>query len=127
MRTIETHEVTPQRFLDIRVVDEPGHGGACHKYEVWKHSTPSGAGLNTDLKLCEINFQNGPIKEHGVNGITQEALLAVVIDRLASFQAGPFPTFFNEMALGHLKMAQAFLHQRTRERVVRGVEGKTAA
>lgn len=30
----------------------------------------------------EILFQNGPIKEFGVNGITGEALAAIQIDRI---------------------------------------------
>jgi hypothetical protein len=33
-------------------------------------------------------FQNGPIAEVGVNGVTHEVLLAIVADRLRSFQKG---------------------------------------
>lgn len=126
MRTIDTHEVTPQRYLNILVVDEPGHGGACHHYRIAKVVSP-GPEAAMEQPLCEIKFQNGPIREHGVNGVTQEALLAIVIDRLESFQKGPFPSTDNEMALLHVKMAQVLLHKRTRDRVVRGVEGKTVA
>ena len=38
----------------------------------------------------EIRFQNGPIAEAGVNGLTHEALLAVLEDRLVGFQSGPY-------------------------------------
>ena len=57
------------------------------------------------------------------NGITQEALLAIVIDRLRSFQAGPFPTDENEDALIHCQEALNFLKLRTKKRLARGVEG----
>lgn len=64
-----------------------------------------------------------PIKEAGVNGLTHEALLAIVIDRLRSFQAGPFASTMNEQALRHIEQGLDHLQQRTRERIKRGVEG----
>jgi len=74
-----------------------------------------------------VTFQNGPIREAGVNGVTQEALLAIVIDRLESFQAGPFPSDQNAVALDHVKAALWHLKERTRMRLARGVEGTTQA
>lgn len=107
--------------LTISVVDEPGQGGANHEYHIdwlgdqtWKNERPN---------FVHISFQNGPIKEFGVNGITQEALLAVVIDRLRSFQAGPFSCRDNAIALTHCEEALMWLQRRTRERIKRGVEG----
>lgn len=70
-----------------------------------------------------IQFQNGPIKEFGVNGITQEALIAICIDRLRSFQAGQYSCRENAVALTHLETAQMWLMKRTRDRMARGVEG----
>ena len=70
-----------------------------------------------------IKFQNGPIKEHGVNGITQEALLTICADRLRSFQAGAFACRDNAVALTHIETALMWLQKRTRERMSRGVEG----
>ncbi|KVR99176.1 hypothetical protein WK29_30460 [Burkholderia vietnamiensis] len=68
-------------------------------------------------------FQNGPIAEAGVNGITQEVLLAIVADRLRSFQAGPYACRENALALTKIEEAQHWLQQRTIARMRRGVEG----
>lgn len=116
MRTVEYHKINPtnDRF-DIVVADEPGHGGASHVYEVHHAST---AGL---APLLAVNFQNGPIGEHGVNGVTQEILLAIVIDRLRSFQAGPFSSRENALALTKCEEALHWLQQRTLDRMRRGV------
>lgn len=72
-----------------------------------------------------FRFQDGAVKENGegVNGITHEVLLAVLIDRLQSFQTGQYANPFNQMALEHLQAAQKALLDRTRERQTRGVEG----
>ena len=114
MREIVDHivESDPNQQLAITVHDEPGEGGACHRYEI---SYPGHGHL--------ISFQNGPIKRNGVNGVTQEALLAIVIDRLRSFQSGPFSCMDNAIALTHCEEALMWLQQRTRERIKRGVEG----
>lgn len=121
MRTIEHHKINPTNdTLDVVVKDAPGHGGASHVYEV-HHSNTAGV-----APLLAINFQNGPIGEHGVNGVTQEVLLAIVIDRLRSFQAGPFSSRENALALTKIEEALHWLQQRTLDRIRRGVEGKTA-
>jgi hypothetical protein len=122
MRTLTDHivegDTAPQ--LTITVLDEPGAGGANHQYSIrWKNERDE-----TEPRTF-IGFQNGPIKEHGVNGITQEALLAIVIDRLRSFQAGPFACAANATALVHSEIALRLLQERTRDRIARGVEGKT--
>lgn len=70
-----------------------------------------------------VDFQRGPIKEVGVNGVTNEALIAILIDRLEGFQSGAFASDYNREALGHLMLAQQSLMARTKERVARGVEG----
>jgi len=113
-RVIEDHKVNPANDkITIEVLDQPGAGGACHEYAL---SLPCGA-------TTEISFQNGPIAESGVNGLTQEALLAVVVDRLRSFQKGPFSCRENSLALTKIEEAQHWLHSRTRARMDRGVEG----
>lgn len=99
--------------LTIHVLDEPGHGGACHTYII---RTPNFGGLL-------VIFQNGPIAEVGVNGITHEALLAILIDRLEGFQAGEYACNENEVALSHIRTAQTILKYRTEKRLARGVEG----
>lgn len=70
-----------------------------------------------------LNFQNGPIGEVGVNGLTNEALLAIVIDRLEYFQAGKYKCRENALAITKVEEALHWLHARTLERLQRGVEG----
>jgi hypothetical protein len=103
----------------VGVLDEPGAGGACHEYMV---CVPVAAGAD-EYEPTLISFQNGPIAEAGINGLTHEALLAILIDRLRSFQAGPFACFENMAALANCEDALNHLHARTRARLERGVEG----
>lgn len=121
MRQITSHIVNPVNDkLAITVTDEPGAGGANHEYRIsWERGALGGK--------CLISFQNGPIAEHGVNGITQEALLAIVADRLNSFQNGPFACRENEVALEKVVEAMETLQMRTKARMARGVEGKNIA
>lgn len=120
MRSIHSHKVNPANDrLDIQVHDEPGAGGACHDYTI---CVPDGPHVG----LCGIRFQNGPIAEAGVNGVTHEALLAILIDRLQCFQAGPYACRENALALTKLQEAQMWLLERTRGRMARGVEGTHA-
>lgn len=121
MRTITTHKVGGvDERLRIEVSDEPGAGGACHRYRIVEDTKP---GEETTLPAYVIKFQQGPIKESGLNGMTQEVLLAIVKDRLESFQKGDHACELNEVALGHVNEALAALQQRTRDRIERNVEG----
>ncbi len=70
-----------------------------------------------------ICFQNGPVKEAGYNGNSQEVLLAILIDRLEGFQSGQYACHDNQMALDHVQSARLWLHKRTMDRVARNVEG----
>lgn len=121
MRKLTSHIVegdSANHQIEIDVMDEPGSGGANHSYMV-QHLEPF---KNLGWQLT-LDFQNGPIKEAGVNGVTHEALLAIVIDRLECFQKGPLASDYNERALGFLRVAMDELHERTRQRIARGVEG----
>jgi len=114
MRLITDHKVNPANdVITVAVVDEPGAGGACHEYDV---TLPSGY-------TTRISFQNGPISESGVNGLTQEVLIAICCDRLRGFQSGEFACRENALALTKLVLAQHWLHHRTQQRMSRGVEG----
>ena len=126
-RTIEDHKVNPANdTLEIAVEDAPGAGGAQHRYVVSgfnNESNPSKFLVDEPTDKVVILFQNGPIPEAGVNGITHEALLAIVADRLRSFQKGLYRCKANACALPHIEEAQHWLQQRTIERMRRGVEG----
>jgi hypothetical protein len=117
MRELNGHKVNGlNEALRISVLDEPGSGGACHHYKI----EPTDREVRNPV---EIRFQNGPILEAGVNGVTHEALLAIIEDRLECFQAGPYAHKYNAEALEHVRGAQGALAKRTLERMDRGVEG----
>jgi hypothetical protein len=124
-RELTSHKVNGlNEALQIVVQDEPGAGGACHCYRIV--TNPGVGPVDRPSSVTDIGFQNGPIAEAGVNGISQEALLAVVEDRLKSFQAGSYACRENALALTHIQEAMHWLHHRTRERMQRGVEGTSA-
>jgi hypothetical protein len=131
MRTITDHIANPVNdTLVIEATDEPGAGGAHHRYTItggYLTNNPSRVTAADPIAGTTILFQNGPIGDRGVNGVTQEALLAVVIDRLRSFQAGPFACPENAEALAHAENALECLKERTRARMARGVEGRNVA
>ncbi len=125
MRNLTHHHVNEMNeALTIEVVDEPGSGGACHRYEVsgMEHIKNPSSTRGVPAKLTVL-FQNGPILEHGVNGVTHEVLLAILQDRLEGFQSGAYANQYNDLALQHIIAAQSVLQLRTKERLERGVEG----
>lgn len=116
-RELTSHKVNGlNEALQITVLDEPGQGNACHVYVI-KVADP------TSPVACNVRFQNGPILESGINGISQEALLAIVEDRLFGFQSGKFACRENAIALTHIQEAMMWLQKRTMDRMKRGVEG----
>lgn len=131
MRAIETHKVNGlNEALQISVLDDPGQGNMCHRYQIrWDGSEGpmefDGKRSAVDVGL-EVKFQNGPVKEHGVNGISNEALLAIVLDRLEGAQAGEYKCRENALAITKLEEAMHWLMHRTRARMARGVEGTSA-
>ena len=119
MQEITSHKVNGlNEALLVQVLDPPGSGNACHEYQVrlWEKD-------QEDVELCNIRFQNGPITEAGVNGISNEALLAVVEHRLQGFQSGEYACRENAVALTKLQESMMWLQKRTRDRMARGVEG----
>ena len=73
--------------------------------------------------LAAINFQEGPIKECGVNGVCNEDLIAMVICRLEHFQKSEYSCRENALAITKLEEALLWLRKRTMGREQRGAEG----
>ena len=73
-------------------------------------------------KVAHLEFQLGPVKEAGVNGMTTEALLAALIHR-TQFLNGKFPCRENAVAITNMEQALMWLNKRTSDRKARGVEG----
>lgn len=131
MRELKGHAVNPaNEQLKIVVADEPTHTGACHRYEITGFDTSTNPSKENAEGYCHtksrdvILFQNGAIPEVGVNGITHEVLLAILIDRVEGFQSGPFACRENAIALTKMQEALMWFQKRTRDRIARGVEGQ---
>lgn len=131
MRKLETgNEGSVEKCIEVWALDEPGIGGACHEYDiVLSVPSPNNDGLMDSFNetSTKIKFQKGAIHEAGINGITNESLLAVVQDRLQGFANGQFSNHDTRIALLHVECALESLARRTRERLARGVEGKHLA
>ena len=102
--------------VTVQVLDDPGQGNMCHEYLVR-------AAEKSSMALGKISFQKGPIKENGINGITNEALLLIVRDRLQGAQKGSFACRENALALTKIEEALFWLNHRTNDRRQRQVEG----
>ena len=108
MRQFKTH---PDRHQTI-VVHKPAHD-----YTV-EHDTGGG-----HIQAHRIQFQDGPIREVGVNGLMNEELIAIIVDRLEHFQGSEFRCRENALAITKLEEAMHWLRHRTEARKTRGVEG----
>lgn len=97
------------------LTDEQGASIDGHRYQV------SGPEFFTT-----IDFQNGPVPANGVNGVTNEALLAILIHRTKVLDT-KFSCDENKRAIQHMEEALVNLEVRSARRMVRGVEGKEVA
>lgn len=121
MLEITSHQINEcNQAISITAMDEPGPGGANHQYRISVQSS------GKPSWVIDLPFQNGPIREVGINGITQEVLMAVVKHRLECFQSGAYACVENATALDHVNKAIEALHSRTKARAARGVEGTHA-
>lgn len=112
-------EIGSKKYTQVVCDDALGAGNACHSYRVLSVEGPEIA----QSEFAVVNFQNGPIKESGINGCHNEDLIAIVIDRLQGFQAGEYKCRENAIALTKLEECLMWLNKRTTERINRGVEG----
>lgn len=81
--------------------------------------------IRMDKCTMGLKFQSGSPRKHGVNGHTNESMLAVLIHRTKVLD-GEFPSDQNKLAIEHMEKALAAFEARTKERVERGVEGQHA-
>lgn len=104
--------------VSVYVNDEPDASGANHLYAISVDGGVAGA-------TTHIQFQKGGAVEAGINGISDEALLAILIHRARGFSNGAFPSREGSLALTKMEEAMHWLEARTRDRVSRDVEGKS--
>lgn len=120
MKQVE-HDLLTSKYTKV-VHEENITFNAPHHFQV-RQAYP---GMVDDVNQCilqEVIFQKGPIKEHGVNGVANEDLIAMVICRLEHFQRSEYSSRENAMAITKLEEALLWLRKRTIGRENRGVEG----
>lgn len=120
----------------VAAMDEPHPvNGAHHEYLLWR--SLEGNEIHPDVRdecpdgydktVGYVHFQNGPRNVEGsVPGTLDSALLAIVRDRLESFQAGPFACDENAGALRFIEEAMDAFKRRAQARAARGVLGTNA-
>ncbi len=74
--------------------------------------------------FINITFQNGTVRNNGVNGAQMEDVIDLLINRLLGFQRGPLSCRENALAITKLEEARMWLNERTRKRSEQGVKGK---
>ena len=110
MRSIVTHKcVGLNESLALNAVGQVTSGGANDCYEI-----------HFGDQRVQLKFQNGSPNLVGVNGISNECLLAIVADRLEGFQAGAYQCRENALALTKIQEALHWLQHRERSKVVLG-------
>lgn len=102
------------KYTTVTADEYKGVGHAHHCYTI---NDKKGQVLGT------LSFQDGPIKEAGINGVMDENLLAILIDRLKGFQSGPYQCAENAVALSKCQSALVMLKERTKKREAAGKEG----
>lgn len=99
--------------------DPLGPGNASHRYTLYV-SEPD----KDNRVVGTIQFQEGPRNVAGSKaGVTEAALLAVLIDRLQGFQAGPYACRENAIQLTKLEEVLHWTKARADARAKRGVLG----
>lgn len=97
-----------------RDAPDPNAGGASHQYTLF---------LNNET-MGRIQFQHGPrTLPTSTPGVTEGAVLAVLIDRVEAFQAGPYACEENDRVLYGLNIALEATKARATARAARGVLG----
>lgn len=104
-----------EKYTQVYRIDEKEFN-THHKYSVSSTEEPS-------TILGVVQFQKGPVNEAGVNGVMNEDLIAMVIDRLQDFQESPYKCRENAVAITKLEEALMWLGKRTADRERRNVEG----
>lgn len=104
----------PGTTLDARRIDKD-------TYEI-NYLMPNAIPAHTQ----RLEFQAGPIQAYGVNGLTSELVIEILIKRTRELNhISPCPENVN--AIAALESALAWLNERTRLRVAAGVEGTNQA
>lgn len=115
MTAIPTNSPTNVAALDDR---DPKAGNASHVY---------GIQFGGPTDVVRIQFQHGPRGESSsIPGVFDDDLAAILEDRLAGFQSGPYACPENGAALDAIRAYRAALGERVARRIAKGVLGANA-
>lgn len=117
MKKLE-HDLLTSKYTEV-LYEEDFKYNAPHHFVV----QPVVMAVGEEHFAQHIHFQEGPIKECGVNGVNNEDLIAMVICRLEHFNNSDFRCRENSMAITKLEEALLWLRKRTMGREQRGIEG----
>jgi hypothetical protein len=130
MKVITSHKISKlnRENIVVEATDEPDIDGAHHEYSIEVFFTlDTGNNVDHSIGKTVLKFQKGGLAEAGVNGITDQALLAIVLDRMQGFQSGPYSCRDNAIAITKLEECLMWMAKRYVDRAARGVEGKREA
>lgn len=126
MKRITSHHDGHGRMEQLAVIatDEPATeppGNSSH------HRYSFRCGDENGPEVGYIQFQRGPFGADGSTpGTLSNAVLAVMIDHLQGFQAGPLASRETALALTKLQEAAFWLRERADDRARRGILGTMA-
>lgn len=113
---IEGEILHEDEYTTLVAVDEKHEQyGVNHVYTV--HDNSNGEAIEA------LNYQKGPRKVEGLNGITDEDIARILHHRLTNFAEGEYADRYTEHAAAHAFSVLRWLTDRKREREMRGVEG----
>ena len=112
---IEVNHPLLTKFYTKMIHEDNPKFGAPHHFIVRR--------VEDDRVVGKVDFQEGPVKECGVNGIGNEDVLGMILLRLEGFQQTEFACEENVKAIEHIKNALKILRERTNKRRARNVEG----
>ncbi len=122
-RTIKTHMGSSLNDdLVLIAMNPPDNQVAPCEYRISVDRPPTREWLGRDTTLHVLDFHTGNPAD-GINGISNEVLLAIVRDRLECCQRSKFACDENKRALLNVILAMDALAWRTIKRKERGVEG----
>lgn len=79
-----------------------------------------------DLNQIAFQIQNGPIKEHGINGCQVDTIIEAAKIMIEGLNK-QFPCRENALAITKLEESLMWLAKRRTDRLLRGVEGESKA